>query len=279
MSALPAPPDSKPPRRRRASGPSNSRDPLVGLGEWGQFIWAAIREIRRLGPFAGEVLRQAAIIATGSTLVIVFVTFLIGGSCGVEASFVGQQIGAGIAAPFFASVCTVRDIVPVLFGMILAAKLGCGMVAELGAMRVNEEVDAIEVMGISSMAYLVSTRIVAASIVIPPVYLASRGGGAVRRLADLARALPRSLGRHLPGRLLHRLSPHRPRLLAGEGRVRSSSSCWRPRCSYGYRVAAGRSRSGRRAARSMRVNLVLIAPAQRDHEPVLWGFKPPFPIA
>jgi phospholipid/cholesterol/gamma-HCH transport system permease protein len=70
----------------------------------------------------------------------------------VEASFVGQQIGAGIAAPFIASVCTVRDIVPVLFGMILAAKVGCGMVAELGAMRVNEEVDAIEVMGISSMA-------------------------------------------------------------------------------------------------------------------------------
>jgi len=108
------------------------RDPLEGLGEWAQFMWRALREIRRLGPLASEVLRQAAIIATGSTLVIVFVTFLIGGSCGVEASFVGRQVGAGIAAPFFASVVHVRDIVPVLFGMILAAKVGCGMVAELG---------------------------------------------------------------------------------------------------------------------------------------------------
>jgi len=83
------------------------------------------------------------------------------------------QVGAGIAAPFFASVCTVRDIVPVPVRDDPGGQGRCGMVAELGAMRVNEEVDAIEVMGISSMAYLVTTRIVAASIVIPPVYLAS----------------------------------------------------------------------------------------------------------
>jgi phospholipid/cholesterol/gamma-HCH transport system permease protein len=247
------------------------------LGEWAQFIWQAVRETRRLGPLAAEVLRQAAIIATGSTLVIVFVTFLIGGSCGVEASFVGQQIGAGIAAPFIASVCTVRDIVPVIFGMILAAKVGCGMVAELGAMRVNEEVDAIEVMGISSMAYLVSSRLVAALIVLPPIYLASIAASQFGAwLTSLVRFHQISGGTY---RVAFFIGFHPLDLVYTlvKGTV-IFLSVLLTALFYGYRVRGGPVEVGEAAARSMRVNLVLIALMNGIASLALWGFKPPFPI-
>lgn len=248
------------------------------LGEWGQFIWAAIKEVRRLGPLAAEVLRQAGIIATGSTLVIVFVTFLIGGSCGVEAAFIGQQIGAGIAAPFFAAVCTIRDIVPVLFGMILAAKVGCGMVAELGAMRVNEEVDALEAMGISSLAYLVSTRLVAAAIVIPPIYLAAVASAQFGAwLTSLIRYHAVSVGTY---RVAFFIGFHPLDLVYSVVKgvaiflVVLATSLY-----YGYRVRGGPVEVGEAAARSMRVNLVLIALMNGITSLILWGFKPPFPIA
>jgi phospholipid/cholesterol/gamma-HCH transport system permease protein len=265
-------------RRERALEPSGSKDPLVVLGEWAQFMWAALREVRRLGPLAAEVLRQAGIIATGSTLVIVFVTFLIGGSCGVEASFIGQQIGAGIAAPFFAAVCTIRDIVPVLFGMILAAKVGCGMVAELGAMRVNEEVDALEVIGISSIAYLVSTRLVAASIVIPPVYLASVAAAQFGAwLTSLVRYHAVSVGTY---RVAFFIGLHPIDVVYSLVKgvliflVVLATALY-----YGYRVRGGPVEVGEAAARSMRVNLVLIALMNGITTLILWGFKPPFPIA
>jgi phospholipid/cholesterol/gamma-HCH transport system permease protein len=265
-------------RRERALEPSGSRDPLVVLGEWAQFMWAAIAGIRRLGPLAAEVLRQAGIIATGSTLVIVFVTFLIGGSCGVEASFVGQQIGAGIAAPFFAAVCTIRDIVPVLFGMILAAKVGCGMVAELGAMRVNEEVDALEVIGISSIAYLVSTRLVAASIVIPPVYLASVAAAQFGAwLTSLVRYHAVSTGTY---RVAFFIGLHPLDLVYSVVKgVAIFMVVLATALYYGYRVRGGPVEVGEAAARSMRVNLVLIALMNGITTLILWGFRPPFPIA
>jgi phospholipid/cholesterol/gamma-HCH transport system permease protein len=253
-------------------------DPLLALGEWARFMYRAFAGIRRLGPLASEVLRQAAIIATGSTLVIVFVTFLIGGSCGVEAAFVGQQIGAGIAAPFFAAVCTVRDIVPVLFGMILAAKVGCGMVAEIGAMRVNEEVDAIEVMGISSMAYLVSTRLVAASIVIPPVYLASVAAAQFGAwLTSLVRFHAVSTGTY---RVAFFIGFHPIDLVYSLVKgVVIFMVVLATALFYGYRVRGGPVEVGEAAARSMRVNLVLIALLNGITSLILWGFKPPFPIA
>jgi phospholipid/cholesterol/gamma-HCH transport system permease protein len=248
------------------------------VGEWGQFCWAAITNIRRLGPFMREVLRQAATIAAGSTLVIVFVTFLIGGTCGVEAAFVGRQIGAGVAAPFFASICTVREIVPVIFGMILAAKVGCGMVAELGAMRVNEEVDAIEVMGIPAMAYLVSTRIVASLIVIPPVYLASVASAqagawltSLVRFHDISQGtweVTFYIGFH-PMDILFTL-------IKGVGIF---LLVLMTALFYGYRVRGGPVEVGEAAARSMRVNLVLIAVANMVLSLVLWGWNPPIPIA
>ena len=78
-------------------------------------------------------------------------------------------------------------------------------------MRVNEEVDAMEIMGIPAITYLVSTRMVAAAAVMPIAYLISLGAGDGRRLALVLRAQRHRLAGHLGAGLLHGDQPHRPR--------------------------------------------------------------------
>jgi phospholipid/cholesterol/gamma-HCH transport system permease protein len=128
-------------------------------------------ELRRAFGHSGEVLRQASLIATGSTAVIMGIAFLAGGSCGLESSSLARAFGASPIAGGFSTWCTLREVVPFVFGYILAAKVGCGMVAELGAMRIDEEVDALEAMGIRSLAWLVATRALACALLLPFVYV------------------------------------------------------------------------------------------------------------
>ncbi len=62
----------------------------------------------------------------------------------------------------FTAWCDLRELVPYVFGYMMAAKVGTGIVAELGAMRISEEIDALEVMGVDSLTFLCSTQLLAA---------------------------------------------------------------------------------------------------------------------
>jgi phospholipid/cholesterol/gamma-HCH transport system permease protein len=66
--------------------------------------------------------------------------------------------------------CSLREMSPYMWGYIFAAKVGCGLVAEIGSMRIADEIDAMEVMGIKSRSYLVGTRVLAVWISIPFLY-------------------------------------------------------------------------------------------------------------
>jgi phospholipid/cholesterol/gamma-HCH transport system permease protein len=79
---------------------------------------------------------------------------------------VGVEALTGFASAYF----NVRLIAPVVAGIGLAATIGAGATAQLGAMRINEEIDALEVMGVRSVAYLASSRVVAGVIVVIPLY-------------------------------------------------------------------------------------------------------------
>jgi phospholipid/cholesterol/gamma-HCH transport system permease protein len=81
-------------------------------------------------------------------------------------SQVGVEALVGFASAFF----NVRVIAPLTAGVAMAATIGAGATAQIGAMRISEEIDALEVMGIRSVAYLASTRVVAGVVVVIPVY-------------------------------------------------------------------------------------------------------------
>jgi phospholipid/cholesterol/gamma-HCH transport system permease protein len=141
-------------------------------GEIVLFATRAFAAMPRALRYSGEVWWYAAFLAVSSTPVVLVMTYFTGSECSVEAYYSLHQLGgAESLAGVFNALCDTREITPLFFGFAIGAKVGCGLVAELGTMRVNEEVDALETMGIPSVPFLVSTRMLASLLVLPCMYV------------------------------------------------------------------------------------------------------------
>lgn len=115
----------------------------------------------------------ALVIGGGMFFVIASISFFTGTEVGLE-GFTGlQQIGAQAFTGVVSSLANTREITPIVAGVALAAQVGAGFTAQLGAMRISEEIDALEVMGVDSFVYLVATRVWAAMLAMVPLYLAA----------------------------------------------------------------------------------------------------------
>ncbi|MDT5351819.1 MAG: phospholipid/cholesterol/gamma-HCH transport system permease protein [Mycobacterium sp.] len=127
------------------------------------------REIIRL---IAEISMGAGTLAMiGGTLVIVgFLTLAAGGTLAVQGYSSLGNIGIEALTALLSAFINVRSAAPVVAGIGVAATFGAGVTAQLGAMRINEEIDALESMAIRPISYLVSTRIVAGMIAITPLY-------------------------------------------------------------------------------------------------------------
>jgi phospholipid/cholesterol/gamma-HCH transport system permease protein len=142
------------------------------LGEIIVFATRGLTGIPHALRYAGEVWWYAAFLALGSTPVALAITYFSGSECSVEAYYSLHQLGgAESLAGVFNALCDMREITPLFFGFAVGAKVGCGLVAELGTMRINEEIDALETMGVNSVRFLVSTRMLAALLVMPLMYV------------------------------------------------------------------------------------------------------------
>ncbi|MFT5222588.1 MAG: phospholipid/cholesterol/gamma-HCH transport system permease protein [Glaciecola sp.] len=111
------------------------------------------------------------IVGGGMLFVIGALAFFTGTQVGLEGVAGLDAIGAQAYVGLISSFANVREITPLIAGVALAAKIGAGYTAELGAMRISEEIDAAEVIGIRPIPYLVSTRIWAALLPAIPMYL------------------------------------------------------------------------------------------------------------
>ncbi|MBJ8340347.1 MULTISPECIES: MlaE family ABC transporter permease [Antrihabitans] len=161
----------------RAKRASKSLD---SLGEHAIFYGKAIAYApMALTHYRRETIRLIAEISMGSgalaviggTVVIVgFLTLFAGGTIAVQGYSSLGNIGVEALTGFFAAFINVRIAAPVIAGIGLAATIGAGSTAQLGAMRVSEEIDALEVMAVPSIPYLVSTRVMAGMIAIIPLY-------------------------------------------------------------------------------------------------------------
>jgi len=146
--------------------------PFDTLGAILAFAARAIVGIPRSFRYVREIWWYAAFLALGSTPVALIITYISGSECSVEGYYSLHQLGgAESLVGIFNALCDTRDITPLFFGFALGAKVGCGIVAELGTMRINQEIDALETMGIPPVIYLVSTRIVASLMVLPLMYV------------------------------------------------------------------------------------------------------------
>ena len=139
------------------------------MGSIGQAVRHYRGELVRL--IAQMSMGTGALAVIGGTVVIVgFLTLSTGALIAVQGYNSLAGIGIEALTGFTSAYLNVRIIAPLTAGIGLAATIGAGATAQLGAMRINEEIDALEVMGIRAIAYLASTRVIAGVIVVIPLY-------------------------------------------------------------------------------------------------------------
>jgi phospholipid/cholesterol/gamma-HCH transport system permease protein len=143
---------------------------------YGQSLASTGDAIRR---YPGELLRliaemgmgTGALAVIGGTVGIIgFLTLTTGALVAVQGYDTLSNIGVEALTGFLSAFFNVRMIAPCTAGVALAATIGAGTTAQLGAMRINEEIDALEAMGIRSVTYLASTRVIAGVLVVIPLY-------------------------------------------------------------------------------------------------------------
>jgi phospholipid/cholesterol/gamma-HCH transport system permease protein len=227
--------------------------------------------------FYGESLRQAGILILGSAMVIWAFVFILGLQCGLQGAYFFRAQGAPAYAGLFAAWCDLREALPYAFGYILSAKVGTGIVAELGAMRISDEIDALEVMGIPPVTFLAATRLLGAWIALPFMYLVGIGVmysasylSVVQQVGDV------SSGGFLlifwmfqnPGDLLFSLI---------KGMVMATAIVL-VGCYYGYTASGGPVGVGTATAQSMAVNIVLVHIIGMLGTVIFWGSTPRAPI-
>jgi phospholipid/cholesterol/gamma-HCH transport system permease protein len=252
MAATATPPPIAPPR---------SDAPLIGVvreaGDLTAFSVSSLGALARTPRYASEVLRQAAILIRGTTLLMFVMNAFFGFSIMNFAFFFLRSIGASDFVGAATAFADPRVGATLMFGYVFTAKVCCGMVAELGAMKINEEIDAYESTGVDPMRYVVGTRIMAVLLFLPI-------GSAVALFAQTA-------GNYLDGVIiLHGISGQgflqlhwatqgisdQVNVFITQGAIALLTTL--AACFYGLRTAGGPAAVGASVARSLIVNLVLV---------------------
>jgi phospholipid/cholesterol/gamma-HCH transport system permease protein len=159
------------------------RNRKQAVESWGdQFVFytkALARTPVVLRDFRGEVSKILAEVVfgvggitliAGTVGVIAFMSFFAGTEVGIQGYASLSQIGVAKFTAFISAYFNTREVAPLVASIALAATVGCGYTARLGAMRISEEIDALEVMAVPSIPFLVTTRMVAGFIAVIPLY-------------------------------------------------------------------------------------------------------------
>lgn len=249
------------------------------FGDIVKFTSRIVGQVLRLRvlKYFGETLRQAGILILSSTLVIWGLVFIIGLQCGIEGAYFNRSVGAPAYSGVFAAWCDLRELVPLCFGYMMAAKVGTGIVAELGSMRISDEIDALEVMGISGITFLCATRLLAAILVLPFVYLCSIGAGFLASYI----AVVQQIGDVSSGGffLIFWQFQNPPDMLfslikaMGMAVVIVLVGCY-----YGYNASGGPVGVGTATAKSMVLNIVAVHLISMLGTQLFWGANPRAPI-
>lgn len=265
-------------RTTRGRGPLAQMAALAHeAGDIAAFGGRAVSALRGIPGDLSEVLRQLSILIRGSTLIIAALCFLIGFALIEFGYYFLRAISATDYLGLVSGVITARGTAPLMFSYVFAAKVGCGMVAELGAMKVSQETDAYESEGVDPMRYLVATRLTAALLFVP--------------LAGVVALLANTLGDYFAGIVvLDGLSPAAffqyhwgvqsmaDQFLSLLCMAISATVIVIVSCYYGLQARGGPVGVGQACARSLVVNLVLVHFIVPVFLAIAYGSDPRLPI-
>lgn len=140
---------------------------LIEIGELSYFTGRFFKEVFKRPFEFKEFLRQCYNMGNRSFFLVAVTGFIIGLVFTLQSRPTLQQFGAVSWIPAMVSVSIIREIGPIITALICAGRIGSGIGAELGSMRVTEQIDAMEVSGTNPFKYLVVTRILATTFTLP----------------------------------------------------------------------------------------------------------------
>jgi phospholipid/cholesterol/gamma-HCH transport system permease protein len=213
----------------------------------------------------------ALIVGGGMFFVIFAMSFFTGTQVGLEGFKGLQQIGAEAFTGIISSVANTREITPLIAGIALAAQVGAGFTAQLGAMRISDEIDALDVMGVDSFVYLVTTRVWAAFITMIPLYLAALFASFLATELIVTRFFTLS-----PGVYHHYFNLFLPPIdifFSFGKAIVFAIAVTLIHCYYGYYATGGPAGVGTAAGRAIRTSIVTVVVLNLFFSLVFWGGK------
>ncbi|TYK47219.1 MlaE family ABC transporter permease [Actinomadura decatromicini] len=238
------------------------------------FAWT-FRVLRR---YRTEVLRLLAEVSLGtgglaviggSVAIVGFMTFFTGSQVGLQGYESLNQIGTAAFTGFVASYFNTREIAPLVSALALSATVGCGFTAQLGAMRISDEIDALEVMAVPSMPFLVTTRMLAGMIAVVPLYIVGllASYGATRVIVTLFYGQSTGTYDHY----FHLFLPPNDILWSFGKVIIFSVLVMLIHCYYGYHASGGPAGVGVAVGRAVRTSIVVINVADLLLGMAIWG--------
>jgi phospholipid/cholesterol/gamma-HCH transport system permease protein len=250
---------------------------LNEAGEMAGFAVSAFTQMPGSLRYFSEILRQVGILITGSALVLWAMQFTFGLTCGNESVYVLRGYGASSYAGVFSALCPLREATPFMFAYMVGAKIGCGYVAELGSMRISEEIDAMESLGINPIRYLICTRLLANILVAAPIFIV---GLALFYLGEIFVILGQ-IGEISQGawESVHWSFTDGPSILYSFTKTLVMwVSIVIASMYYGYNARGGPVGVGNATAKSMVVALVLTMVLNEGFTFFFWGVNPSLPV-
>ena len=153
--------------------PDSLQNYLIETGELSHFAWRFMKEVFKPPYELAELIKQCFQIGFKSLPLVGVTGFIMGLVLTLQTRPTLIEFGAVSWMPSMVGISIVREIGPVITALICAGKVGSGIGAELGSMRVTEQIDAMEVSGTNPFKYLVVTRIVAATMMLPILVILS----------------------------------------------------------------------------------------------------------
>jgi phospholipid/cholesterol/gamma-HCH transport system permease protein len=211
----------------------------------------------------------ALVVGAGTFFVIFSMAFFTGTQVGLEGYQGLSQIGAQAFTGLVSSWANTREITPLVAGVALAAQVGTSFTAELGAARISEEIDALEVMAIPSLTYMVSTRIWAAIITIIPLYLAALFSSYIATEAIVTKFFSLSSGTY--GHYFHLFLPPIDIFYSLIKAVIFAIVVTLIHCYYGYNASGGPAGVGVASGRAIRLSIVTVVVLNLFLSLIFWG--------
>jgi phospholipid/cholesterol/gamma-HCH transport system permease protein len=288
MSAIPEEPTSRPQLSDLiVSGVDGLMTVLAQVGDFATFALGTITAIpATLANYHKEVLRQlkdiawgsGAIIVGGGTIgVMILLALSAGTSLGIE-GFNGLEIvGLAPLTGFISASANTRELAPIIAALALASQIGCRFTAQLGSMKISEEVDALEVMAVQPMRYLVTTRVIATSIAILPLYLIGLIGSYMASMFGVVVLFGQS-----PGQYDHYFSS----FIQGRDVFFSvikilvfATAITLLHCWYGMRASGGPQSVGEATGRAIRASIVSVVLLDMVLTLLMWGSDSGFRVS